>query len=109
MVLQELRWELSSVSPFDYLDQIIARLGLHPDLDLSELKRRTETILVLAVTEYQFAYLNPSLLACTALLATFKFLSQVSSPVLTEDGKGLEELKSRLLTITKTQNVSSCS
>ena len=108
LVLQELRWELSSVSSLDYFDQITARLGLNPAVDLAELKRRTETILVLAVTEYQFSYLNPSLLACSALLTAFKYLTE-SSPIpfpLTDNGGGLEEVKSRLLAITLSQLVS---
>ncbi len=108
LVLQELRWELSSVSSLDFLDQITARLGLNPAIDLAELKRRTETILVLAVTEYQFSYLNPSLMACSALLTAFKYLTE-STPdpfPLMDNGGGLEEVKNLIMTITCSQLVS---
>jgi hypothetical protein len=104
--LQELQWELSSVSPLDYLDQIIARIGLNPDLDLTDLKRRTETILVLAITEYQFSYLHPSLLASTALLISIKYLTETSLEE-SDEGKQVEEIKNRILTIAGVQWVSS--
>jgi cyclin D2 len=106
LVLQELQWELSSVSPLDYLDQIIARIGLNPDLDLTDLKRRTETILVLAITEYQFSYLHPSLLASTALLISIKYLTETSLEE-SDEGKQVEEIKNRIFTIAGVQWVSS--
>ena len=105
--MQELKWELSSVSPLDFLDHIIARIGLNPDLDLTELKRRTETILVLAITEYQFSNLHPSLLAATALTISLKFVSEkMNVTILTDDGKSFEEIKDRIMTVSKVDLVS---
>ena len=49
----------------DFTDHILLRLGipkLTSEADLDELKLRIETVLALAVTEYTFSYLNPSLL-----------------------------------------------
>jgi hypothetical protein len=108
LVLQELQWELSSVSPLDYLDQIIARIGLNPELDLTDLKRRTETILVLAMTEYQFSYLHPSVLAATALVVSIKFVSErrSSEAALTGDGKTFDDVKSQILTVASVDSVS---
>ena len=107
LILQELKWELSSVSPLDFLDHIIARIGLNPDLDLTELKRRTETILVLAITEYQFSNLHPSLLAATALTISLKFVSEkMNVTILTDDGKSFEEIKDRIMTVSKVDLVS---
>ncbi len=69
-LLQELRWELSAVTPLDFLDQILERLRLDSRLvDLDDVRRRAETALVLAATEYKYCYLNPSLLAASSLLA----------------------------------------
>jgi hypothetical protein len=70
LVLQQLQWEISSVTPLDFLDHILTRLGLDQDWSenqLDELKLRMETVLALAVTEYTFSYLSPSLLAASAI------------------------------------------
>ena len=112
--MQELKWELSSVSPIDYLDQIIARIGLSPELDLTELKRRTETILVLAMTEYQFCYLHPSVLAATGLIISVKFVAErsnettddvVTADDVTDDGNSFDDLKNRILGVAKVDQV----
>ena len=74
--MYKLHWELSSITPIDYLDQAIPRLGLNEDaVDMIDLRRRTQTILVLAITDYQFAYHPPSLLAASAILTAIQSLS----------------------------------
>ena len=70
MVLRTLNWEISSVTALDFLDHILLRLGmpsLASEVQMEELKLRIETILALAVTEYAFSYLNPSLLTASAI------------------------------------------
>ena len=75
-MLYKLHWELSSITPIDYLDQAIPRLGLNEEVvDLIDLRRRVQTILVLAITEYQFAYHSPSLLAASAIITAIQSLS----------------------------------
>ena len=77
--MYKLHWELSSITPIDYLDQAIPRLGLNEEaVDLIDLRRRTQTILVLAITDYQFAYHPPSLLAASAILTAIQSLSSQS-------------------------------
>ena len=74
--MYKLHWELSSITPIDYLDQAIPRLGLNEEVvDLIDLRRRVQTILVLAITEYQFAYHPPSLLAASAIITAIQSLS----------------------------------
>jgi len=76
LVLYKLHWELSSITPIDYLDQALPRLGLNEDcIDLTDLRNRTQTILVLAATDYQFAYHTPSLLAASAIITAIQSLS----------------------------------
>ena len=68
LVLYKLQWEITAITPLDYLDHVLPRLGLGESVsaaDLNELRRRTETILVLCATEYKFTYHNPSLLAAS--------------------------------------------
>ena len=45
LVLYKLHWELSSITPIDYLDQAIPRLGLNEEVvDLIDLRRRVQTM-----------------------------------------------------------------
>jgi len=76
LVLYKLHWELSSITSLDYLDHALPRLGLNGEIiDMSDLRRRTETILVLAATDYQFTYHSPSLLAASAIMTALQSLS----------------------------------
>ena len=54
----------------DFIDHILQFMGIPKtfnDSKLDELKIRIETVLALAVTEYTFSYLNPSILAASAI------------------------------------------
>merc|ERR1712018_1125726 len=75
LVLYKMQWELSAITPLDYLDHAIPRLGLENQVDIDELRRRTETILVLTATDYQFAYHSPSLMAASAIMTALQSLS----------------------------------
>ena len=73
LVLYKLQWEITAITPLDYLDHVLPRLCLGESVsaaDLNELRRRTETILVLCATEYKFAYHSPSLLAASRYVNT---------------------------------------
>ena len=73
LVLYKLHWELSSITSLDYLDHALPRLCLNEDMfDMTDLRRRTETILVLAATDYQFTYHYPSLLAASAIMTALQ-------------------------------------
>merc|ERR1719189_3173891 len=81
LVLYKLHWELSSITSLDYLDHALPRLGLNEELiDMADLRRRTETILVLAATDYQFTYHLPSLLAASAIMTALKSFPFFNSP-----------------------------
>ena len=100
-----MQWELSAITPLDYLDHAIPRLDLENHVDIEELRRRTETILVLAATDYQFAYHSPSLMAASAI---FTALQSLSSPDAPESAKGAfyREITPRLQAATHTSSVS---
>ena len=81
LVLQTLQWEVSTVTSMDFLDHILTRLSessnnqhqgiinidkVNFSKQIEELKIKMEQVLVLAVTDYFFSYLNPSLLAASA-------------------------------------------
>jgi len=68
LVLHKLRWELSSTTAMDYLDHIIPRLCLPSSVDIKYLRRKTETIIAMAATDYHFSYKPPSLMAASSIL-----------------------------------------
>ena len=91
-----MQWELSAITPMDYLDHVIPRLGLDNLVDLEELRQRTETILVLMSIDYQFAYKLPSLLAASAIMTSLFSLSKSYSSI----------IRPRIQAATHTPNVS---
>ena len=95
MVLYKMQWELSAITPMDYLDQTIPRLGLEKTTDLSQLRKIVETILVETAKEYQFVYFNPSLMAASAIMLALQSLSIKPS-----------EIKSKLQAATHASTVS---
>ena len=94
-----MQWELSAITPLDYLDHAIPRLGLENLVDMEELRRRTETILVLTATDYQFAYHSPSLMAASAIMTALQSLS-------TNPGAIVKEILPRIQAATHTSSVS---
>ena len=62
------------------MDHALPRLGFNEELiDMADLRRPTETILVLAATDYQFTYHSPSLLAASAIMTALQSLSLFNS------------------------------
>merc|ERR1712012_753186 len=96
-VLYQMQWELSAITPLDYLDHAIPRLDLENHVDIEELRRRTETILVLAATDYQFAYHSPSLMAASAIMTALQSLS-------TNPGAIVKEILPRIQAATHTSS-----
>ena len=68
LILQKLRWELSSTTALDYLDHVIHRLYLPAVVDQAKLKRMTESVISYAVMEDSFTYRRASLLTATSIL-----------------------------------------
>ena len=105
--MYKLQWELTAITSIDYLDHALPRLGLDEitqrhgvtDINVTELRRRTETILVLVATDYQFCYHSASLLAASAILVALQSMTSHTDQV-------FREIKLRLQTITHTATVS---
>jgi len=97
LVLYKMQWELSAITPLDYLDHALPRLGLENLVDMEELRRRTETILVLTSTDYQFTYKMPSLMAASAIMTALQSLS-------TNPGAIVKEILPRIQAATHTSS-----
>lgn len=95
MVLYKMQWELSAITPLDYLDHTLPRLGLE-DINMTELRNRTESILVMTTQDYQFTYHPASLMAASAIMTSLQSLSFQTA----------NEVKSRLQAATLTSIVS---
>ena len=94
-----MQWELSAITPLDYLDHALPRLGLENIVNMDELRRRTETILVLTSTDYQFAYHSPSLMAASAIMTALQSLSTNPRAI-------IKEILPRIQAATHTSSVS---
>ena len=81
MVLGVLKWDLSSVTPYSVLDNILRRYYglLETDksnaLQLSTVRRHAETFVALAATESNFMRYNPAVVAVSSLGAAIRGLS----------------------------------
>lgn len=85
MVLELLNWDLSAITPYCILDQLLRRLiqPLH-DLrghfqDLQSIRNYAETLLSLAITESDFLTVPPSLIAVASLITAMSSLNQKPS------------------------------
>ncbi|XP_023334158.1 G1/S-specific cyclin-D2 [Eurytemora carolleeae] len=79
LILSKLKWDLSAVTPYDFLDYLL-RLLSHGNsalsntssgwgADSSALRRHTENFIILCATEFRFSMYPPSMLSSAALAA----------------------------------------
>lgn len=73
LVLSVLGWDLSVVTPYTIVDQVLRRINPKCGYDLRTIKAHAETFIALAATEYDFYlnYSNPSVIAVSAIMAAF--------------------------------------
>merc|ERR1712029_265599 len=83
MVLELLNWDLSAITPYCILDQLLRRLiqPLHDlrGFDLTEVRNYSEAILNLALTETAFLTTSPCLIAVSSLITAMSNLSRANS------------------------------
>ena len=83
LVLELLNWDLSAITPYCILDQLLRRLAkpLHDlqDFDLTEVRNYSEDILNLALTESAFLTTSPCLIAVSSLITAMSNLGRTSS------------------------------
>ena len=83
LVLELLNWDLSAITPYCILDQLLRRLAkpLHDlqDFDLTEVRNYSEAILNLALTESAFLTTSPCLIAVSSLITAMSNLGRVTS------------------------------
>ncbi|NP_001158492.1 cyclin D isoform X1 [Saccoglossus kowalevskii] len=94
LVLTKLKWDLSAVTPHDFLEQILSRLPLDKD-NSDVVKKHSRTFIALCATDYRFAVYPPSMIAAGSIGAAIHGLNDVHSQC-----KSYTNITERLQTIT---------
>jgi G1/S-specific cyclin-D2 len=68
VVLQGLRWDLSSITPYDFLDHLFSRLPLATD-DMTSLRKHATILIDLSTTDVKLSSSPSSMIAASCILA----------------------------------------
>ena len=75
IVLNILQWDLSTVTPYSILDNILRSLPMEPLFDPSSVRKHAETFLALAATEHLFSQKSPVTVAISCLGSAMRGLN----------------------------------
>lgn len=74
LILGKLKWDLSAITPYDFLEQIFCRLPL-PREHRSVMRKHAATFIALCCTDDKFLMYPPSMLAAASICAAFAGIS----------------------------------
>ncbi|XP_046748123.1 G1/S-specific cyclin-D2 [Diprion similis] len=96
LVVSKLKWELSAVTPGDFLLHILSRLPVDPPAwDSLMIRRHAQTFIALSAREYKFSMYTPSMIAAASVAAALHGLDWTR-----KSGYGLPRLLDELTRIT---------
>ncbi|KYN21410.1 G1/S-specific cyclin-D2 [Trachymyrmex cornetzi] len=95
LVVSKLKWELSAVTPGDFLMHILSRLSLPHTCDTVMVRRHAQTFIALSAREYKFSMYTPSMIAAASVAAALHGLDWTG-----KSGYGLAGLLDELTRIT---------
>ncbi|KAK0164900.1 hypothetical protein PV328_003467 [Microctonus aethiopoides] len=96
LVVSKLKWELSAVTPGDFLLHILRRLPVDSRAwDLLMVRRHAQTFIALSAREYKFSMYTPSMIAAASVAAALHGLDWTG-----KSGYGLSGLLDELTRIT---------
>ena len=75
LVLEALQWDLSAVTPYSILDQILRSVPLEANPKEANVRKHAETFVALAATESHFIHKSPALIAVASLGAALRGLN----------------------------------
>ena len=75
LILDVLQWDLSAVTPYSILDQILRTIQFDPIFDPAKVRLHAESYLALAATDYAFSLKSPALVAVSSLGAALRGLN----------------------------------
>ena len=70
LVLNKLRWDVSSIVANDFLEYLFARLDLPECVEISLIRKHSHTYIALCCTDYHFCRLNPASMTAAAAICT---------------------------------------
>ncbi|XP_011060749.1 PREDICTED: G1/S-specific cyclin-D2 [Acromyrmex echinatior] len=71
LVVSKLKWELSAVTPGDFLMHILSRLSMPHTCDTVMVRRHAQTFIALSAREYKFSMYTPSMIAAASVAADY--------------------------------------
>ncbi|KOC65040.1 G1/S-specific cyclin-D2 [Habropoda laboriosa] len=95
LVVSKLKWELSAVTPGDFLMHILSRLPVPRTWDPVMVRRHAQTFIALSAREYKFSMYTPSMIAAASVAAALHGLDWTG-----KSGYGLAGLLDELTRIT---------
>jgi hypothetical protein len=108
LILSKLKWDLTAITPYDYLDYMINSLSTTTSsLDSleSSVRRNTEKLVTLCATDETFLSMSPSLVASASLVAAIEQDSNYLTNTLSY-AINLNQIVACILTATKIDLVS---
>ncbi|XP_067212632.1 G1/S-specific cyclin-D2 isoform X1 [Linepithema humile] len=101
LVVSKLKWELSAVTPGDFLMHILSRLPMPRTWDTVKVRKHAQTFIALSAREYKFSMYTPSMIAAASVAAALHGLDWTR-----KSGYGLAGLLHELTRITAIEQVS---
>lgn len=77
--MQKLRWDICSVTPYDFLPYLLNKLNLIQHRNIANIRHYLSTFISTCATEFKFSMLPSSMIASGCLFATIKSLNTLSS------------------------------
>ncbi|XP_071942631.1 G1/S-specific cyclin-D2-like [Antedon mediterranea] len=74
LILKKLKWDLSAITPHDFLEQVLHRLPIEADY-AHLIRKHAQTLIAMCVTDYSFAMYPPSMIAAGCVGAAVNGLS----------------------------------
>lgn len=96
IVLRKLKWDLSAITPHDFLEQILHRLPISKERG-QRLRKHAQTFIALCATEYSFAMQPPSMIAASSVGAVAHGSSQTPIPKLMDQLHRITKIESDYL------------
>jgi len=93
LILSKLKWDLSAVTPYDFLEHLLKLLIEDGSILPNDLMNKTEKFIIQCATEFRFSMYPPSMLSSAALAAAAQGL-----------GVDITELITRLQILTRVEN-----
>jgi len=77
-VLQKLKWDICSVTPYDFLPYLLNKLNLINHKNIGNIRQYLSSFIAACATEFKFSMLPSSMIASGCLFATIKSLNTLT-------------------------------